>query len=912
MSPDHLSPAERMERFKREMTLEEAGLTQYWTTLSFAPDKFQVEALEAVALGNSVLVSAPTGAGKTVVGEGAAYLALEKGERIFYTTPIKALSNQKFRDFQHRFGKDQVGLLTGDSAVNPDAPLVVMTTEVLRNMIYAGTDLSALGVVVLDEVHYLADRFRGPVWEEVMIQLPDWVQVVALSATVSNVQEFGGWIESIRGSCDEVVTHERPVPLYQHMLVGRSLYDLYSTPRRRGPARINPELIEATSRPDPRDEGGRLGRQRFRRPRTAPREAQVEILERARLLPAIVFVFSRAGCDDAADQVASARLGLTTTEERQQIRKAVDSALATIPAGDQAALGLHRWAANLEEGVAAHHAGLLPIMKETIEKLFSEGLIKVVYATETLALGINMPAKSVLLESLEKWNGSEHVRLAPTEYTQLTGRAGRRGIDVEGHAIVLDRGMVAPQEVATLASGRSYPLKSAFQPNYNMAVNLLARTDMKHARQVLESSFAQYQADASIVVLAQKLRRTNEELAQAKGGLDCEYGDAAEYFALREQVSGLQKEAARQAKSERSEEDVRLLRRLRKGDVITYQRGRRRRRAVVVQGPDSALHTPLARVVAEDGKPATIGPREAGEGLTTIGRIFVPKGGARRPRDRAALAAEVRSIPTKTKTGSKGGRRGSRSPDSPSAALLREADALERQLSAHPVHACPERERHAPAGHNYARLRKKQRRLAQQINDRTSHVVEDFDKVCNVLRGLDFLAEDAVTRRGQELRRIFGERDLVAALAIAQGAWDNLKPEELAAIVSTVVHVPRGDEASGDHQVFLPTGNLQGAWNQTMQAYDSVHRQEVKVGREVTVEPSAALADVTYRWAKDAPLADLLDESGLSGGDFVRGIRQTIDMLEQMRRLKNPQLAKTASEARRRLLHGVVAWTEVG
>ncbi len=905
MSEDDLTPAQRMAAFKKQMSLQDTALADFLDTLKFPPDDFQMEALEKVALGDSVLVSAPTGAGKTVVGEGAAYIALAKGERVFYTTPIKALSNQKFRDFQDEFGRDNVGLLTGDTAVAPDAKLVVMTTEVLRNMIYANQDLSEVGVVVLDEVHYLADRFRGPVWEEVLIQLPAWVQIVALSATVSNVEEFAGWISSVRGSCEQVVSFERPVPLYQHMLVGNALYDLYSVRKSKGQAQLNPDLLAAVSGGDRRSRGGAVDQRRPRR--TASRPAQVRILDRANLLPGIVFIFSRAGCDDAAQYVAGADLSLTTGEERRRIKAQVDEALSTIPVEDQAALGLVEWGRNLEQGVAAHHAGLLPIMKETVEKLFTEGLLKVVYATETLALGINMPARSVVLESLEKWDGSEHVRLVPTEYTQLTGRAGRRGIDVEGHAIVLDRPYVTPEEVSALASGRAYPLRSAFQPNYNMAVNLLKHRSKKQVNEVLESSFAQYQADASVVKLAQKLRKATSQVEEASADLHCDLGDAAEYFELREQISKLQKDAARAERSERNVETQKALGQLRLGDVISFRRGRRTRRAVVVSPVDQRAKTPLARVVAEDGKPGNVGPREVAEGVEVVGRVWVPKGGARRPRDRHRLAAQVREIPVPAK-----GPGRKRKPGNPHAErLLGQAKALEQELAAHPVHACPQREAHAPAGHRYVRGIKEQERLARQINERTSHLVEDFGKVTQVLSALDFLEGEQVTSRGDRLTRIFGERDLVIALALAEQAWDDLQPEELAAIVAAVVHEPRGEEGSGGESTFMPTARLQDAWVATQRAYDQVAEQERKAGRVVTQPPSAATVQMTYQWAKGVSLADILYEYDLSGGDFVREIRRVIDMLEQLRRLQDAELTRTANEARKKLLRGVVAWTEL-
>ena len=910
-----LSPAQRMEAFRRHMLIEESGLSLYLDSLPFTPDPFQVEALEDVALGESVLVCAPTGSGKTVVGEGAADLALRRGQRVFYTTPIKALSNQKLHDFQKRFGIDQVGLLTGDTTLNADAPIVVMTTEVLRNMIYVGTNLDSLGVVVLDEVHYLSDKFRGPVWEEVMIQLPPHVQLVALSATVSNSKEFGDWIRSIRGSCAVVTSTKRPVPLYQHMMVGSELFDLYAQPKRAaitgklGP--LSPDLMSALSSPFQTLAGpGRTGGKRPRRLgsgiRRASRTRIVSELKEDSLLPAIFFIFSRAGCDQAASELASAGLGLTSHQERLEIRAAADRALALVPAEDHGALGLASWARDLESGVAAHHAGLLPILKETIESLFSRGLLKVVFATETLALGINMPARTVVLESLEKWDGSEHVRLGPREYTQLTGRAGRRGIDVEGHAVVVESRNITPEEVSALASRHSYPLKSAFHPTYNMAVNLLAHSDMTRARQILESSFAQYQADAAVVELAQKLRRTEGQVEAARRDLHCDAGDAAEYFQLREDISQLQKQASSLAKEARRRGDFNAVAKLKVGDVVSYRRGRRHRLGVVIQAASGSFETPLATVLEEDAKLTKVGPREASEGIERVGHLHVPRNGVRKPKDRYQLARELRD--QSTKFAPRGTKRRPQSSDRKAQRLLDQASRLEAQLRAHPVHACPQRDSHAVAGHRYVRLVREQNQIAKRIAGRTARIVTEFDQVCAVLRHLDFLADDRVTRLGQMLRRIYGERDVIIAQAMSAGIWKELDPAEFAAVISTVVYEPRAD--SPDGPISLPTARLQKAVQQTEDIYRGVQRAESKEGLELAVPPSSQIAEVTYLWARGASLAKVLERTEMSGGDFVRWMRQVIDMLDQIRRAKDSPLRDSAGAARNLLLRNVVSWTD--
>ncbi len=453
-------------------------------SLPFVADPFQVEALRVVSSGASVVVTAPTGAGKTLVAQGAVHLALGAGKRAFYTAPIKALSNQKFGEFRELHGADEVGLLTGDNVINGDAPIVVMTTEVLRNMIYAESPaLDDLGLVVLDEVHYLQDRYRGSVWEEVIIHLDRSVPIVALSATIANPEEFTGWVGARRGDTELIVEHHRPVPLESLYLV-RDRHHRSST--------LAPIFTEKGK---PNQEMTRLlrkGRGRYRRFATPRRTEVVEELLAEGLLPAIYFIFSRAGCDQAAETLAAANLHLTASDERTAIRNVVEERTAHIPSNDLGVLGYDSWREQLERGVAAHHAGMVPAFKETVEEVFAAGLVKVVFATDTLALGINMPARAVVLESLSRFTGEGHELLKAGDYTQLTGRAGRRGIDVRGSAVVLHSPYVPFERVADIAGAGSHPLQSSFQPTYNMAVNLVANYDRETALALLQASFASY------------------------------------------------------------------------------------------------------------------------------------------------------------------------------------------------------------------------------------------------------------------------------------------------------------------------------------------------------------------------------------------------------------------------------------
>jgi len=571
-----LSPSERYAAAKARSRTP--VLQAFAAGLGHPLDPFQREACESLEAGRSVLVAAPTGAGKTIVAEFAIFQAMQgPRDKVFYTTPMKALSNQKFNELVDVYGPDDVGLLTGDVNINADARIVVMTTEVLRNMLYADSLLLRdLACVVLDEVHYLADRFRGAVWEEVIIHLPRRVRMVSLSATVSNVEEFGDWLQTVRGDTDVIVSEERPVPLDQHVLVRRQLVDLFQDPlavQQGRPATVNRELVELVRRGGARaaagfrDRDGRVhGHGRMnqgRGPRgfhrdgeRAPRPEVVRLLSEQNLLPAIFFVFSRAGCDQAVQQLVRDGVRLTTVQEREEIRELVEERARQLPDEDLGVLGYWDWLAALERGIASHHAGLLPTFKEIVEELFRRKLVKAVFATETLALGINMPARTVVLESLEKFNGEARVPITPGEYTQLTGRAGRRGIDVEGHSVVQWQPGMDPAAIASLASRRTYPLNSSFRPTYNMAANLIDQFGRARTREVLESSFAQFQADRAVVDLARRVRSQEESLAGYAKSMECDRGDFREYSRIRRELTDLErKKLAPDAK--RSERDRR-------------------------------------------------------------------------------------------------------------------------------------------------------------------------------------------------------------------------------------------------------------------------------------------------------------------------------------------------------------------
>ncbi len=548
-----MTPAERFAAAK--VRSKYSKVASFAAKFPFELDDFQVAGCRSLEDGKGVLVAAPTGAGKTIVGEFAAYLAIEQGKKCFYTAPIKALSNQKYQDLKEMYGENRVGLLTGDTSINSEAPLVVMTTEVLRNMIYSNSHtMKDLGFVVMDEVHYLADKFRGAVWEEILIHLPETIQVASLSATVSNAEEFGDWLNEVRGDTEVIVSEIRPVPLYQHVLFGNQLLDLFLST-----GKVNPEIVrlERESYRQVKVKYGASGKthQRNWRESDKPnirfmgRSDVIEKLNREGLLPAITFIFSRNACQAAVHQCLTAGIRLTNADERAKIREIVFRATENIPEEDLVVLGFHEWLEGLERGIAAHHAGLLPSFKETVEELFQAGLVKCVFATETLALGINMPARTVVLEKLSKWNGESHVSISPGEFTQLTGRAGRRGIDIEGNAVILWNKDVESASVAGLASTRTYPLKSSFKPTYNMTINLISQFGAERARTSLEASFAQYQADKAVVGLAKQIRRNDSAIETLLAEMECHLGNFDEYWQIRADIKELEKTINKQKKA---------------------------------------------------------------------------------------------------------------------------------------------------------------------------------------------------------------------------------------------------------------------------------------------------------------------------------------------------------------------------
>ncbi len=883
----------------------------------FTLDSFQRHACESLERGRGVLVAAPTGSGKTLVGEFAVHLALAGGGKCFYTTPIKALSNQKFADLTMRYGADKVGLLTGDNSINGNAPVVVMTTEVLRNMVYAGsTTLTGLQFVVMDEVHYLADRSRGAVWEEVIIHLPESVNVVSLSATVSNAEEFGEWLATVRGSNDIIVEERRPVPLFQHVMVGQRLYDLFSDAEAdtdsavAGSATVNPRLTQVARddwrRSRTRDHRSKRGvRERPHGRALVPsRTDVVERLDAEGLLPAIIFIFSRKGCDSAVQQCLHANLRLTSAAERAQIRTFAEARASVLPTSDLEVLGYPEWLEALTRGISSHHAGMLPIFKECVEELFSRGLVRVVFATETLALGINMPARSVVIDKLSKWNGETHADVTPGEYTQLTGRAGRRGIDVEGHAVVLWAPEFDPKAVAGLASTRTYPLRSSFHPSYNMAVNLVHQYGRDTARELLESSFAQFQADRAVVGLARQVRKAEEALAGYADAIECDRGNFMEYAELRRALSDRQSSLSKSRRNDRRDAAMDSLDRLRVGDVIDVPAGRWAGLAVVIDpGVASQRDGPRPLVLTAGRQARRLSVVDFPTPVEPLTRMRIAKTfNARNPQQRRDLAAllheRTRDLP--------GHRRGARdrSPAQDDAEIQR----LETAVRRHPCHACVDREDHARWAERYLRLQRETETIRRRIDQRTNTIARQFDRVCEVLEELDYLVGDQVTPAGASLSRIYSELDLVAAECLRRSTWDALEAPALAAVLSALVYESRGLDDMDRPRV--PGGEVRRVLADMASIWAELDAIEREHRLSFLREPDVGFAWAAYRWAGGAGLEDVLSEVDLAPGDFVRWVKQVLDLCEQIADAAgDSRLRHTAREAVRSMRRGVVAYS---
>jgi ATP-dependent RNA helicase HelY len=874
---------------------------QFENFLPFDLDEFQRAAMDALDDGASVVVAAPTGSGKTIVAEYAVAKALADGGKAFYTTPIKALSNQKYAELRDRHGADRVGLLTGDTSINDNASIVVMTTEVLRNMIYAGSRaLQGLRYVVLDEVHFLQDTYRGSVWEEVIINTAPEVDLVCLSATVSNAEMLADWVTSVRGRTIAVVHTIRPIELKQLYLVGDpatgdvSTYDVFVDGV---PNKVAARLDAEAMAPDVR--------QRRRRVSTPRRTDVVDTLKYADLLPALYFIFSRAQCDEAVRTLLHSGYRLTLPDERERIRDIVEAHVEALTDDDLHALDFSTYLAALECGIAGHHAGMVPAFREAVEKCFVEGLVKVVFATETLALGINMPARTVVIEKLSKYTGTGHQVLTPAEYTQLTGRAGRRGIDNVGYAATLWSPFTPFEQVAELAGKRTYELRSAFRPTFNMAANLVRRTTRERAEDLLMRSFAQFQVDAELVRGHVKAERMRKDLAEARAAAQCEKGDVSAYRAKHRQWSATSPAAS-------VGEVTDALRGLRPGAVIRIEQRNGTTRGssdgvVVISRSDRKDGDIRLKALTGNGKEMVITAKDlrvVPEVVTTV-KLPSPFAPGTKKFTKGAVVVLNHAL----------GRTGRRRQD---------ANPVDRDLvdlgngERTGVASCPDLETHLRACDRADALERELARQEAVAKTRSRSIVGHLGRVVDVLSVRGHLSGWKLTESGQVLAGLFHECDLLIAECLDERVFDELKPPMLAALVSSLIYERRGPSPgrNGDARLSLdlprdaPKG-LGSRWRDIVELAEHLNDDEHRAGLPLTRLPDPGFMSAAFAWANGKQLDQVLEADStvdISGGDFVRTIRALIDLLRQIGTVApNPSTGSAARSAADALHRGVVA-----
>ncbi len=872
----------------------------------FPLDDFQREAIEKMSRGMSVLVAAPTGSGKTVVAEYALEKARAEGKKFFYTTPLKALSNQKFRDLSRAYPAGDVGLLTGDNSINGEAPLVVMTTEVLRNMIYESSPLlDDLGVVVLDEVHYMQDPARGAVWEEIVILLPHRVKLVALSATVSNAADLAEWMDSLRGSVSLVLSTERPVKLRNHYFVGRALVPLFA----KNLPRIIEEQLEALKRRPPSH-----GRGRGRGPDLRPRRTDVvRELDREEMLPAIYFLFSRAACEDSVTYCLRERLSLNSKREAEAIESYLEEKMRVLDAGDLECLDYASFRAALKAGFAAHHAGALPLFKEAVEELFAGGFIKVVFATETLSLGINMPARSVIIESLSKWTGEAHRPVNSGEYKQLTGRAGRRGIDEIGYSIVLYQKFFNLEAIKALVNREPHPVISRFEVSYNMATNILAEHDLDETQRLLNLSFAQYCADKRVVTLQARLETLDEDLARELEASRCPDADAMRFRELERRCAQLQRRLSTMTKERRGNEIREAMVRLQPGDVfITGNRGSERVLAVVRkhQGkkePEGIL------VVDPVGRYRRIALSTLKQAPRVVGAVEVAKITSPTRKVRRQVGARMDSLGKKAEDAAAQTGRPSEETE------LSEAVArVKEEIDNNRCNNCAHRQRCMQSARRVEKISRQIESASKERDSGYDVVSRRLADVVEVLNKFGFMRGEELENKGELLRRVYNECDLLLVEALDAGMISRLEPRELVAFASWFIYESR--EAETDEEKLIARAeeeHLQGMLGEVLDwlntTLDSMKTAEAEGGLDLLGSPDTGFGEAAYMWAGGAELEEMLSRfPDRSIGDMVRTMKQIIDLMRQLVEVSpDPVLTANLHKAMDAVDRGVVGYSSL-
>ena len=863
----------------------------------FALDDFQVEAIGAIESGQSVIVSAPTGSGKTLVAEFAIHAALAAGKRVAYTTPLKALSNQKFGDFTRAYGEERVGILTGDVKVNPHAQILVMTTEILRNALY-GSGFAGLGYIVLDECHYMGDEGRGTVWEEIIIGAPRDVALVALSATVANVTEISDWISIVHRPIVPIYHPHRPVPLrYAIADLAGEIHDIDAV--RQGRARV------VGDEPRGADDRGRWYTRRVIDP-----PVLIEALEARGWLPAIYFIFSRAGCERAMHDVLSEGRPLITREQRREVDEAIAQAVAESPAIGESALS-HAVFEALRVGAAMHHAGILPGLKRLIETLFERGLCKIVFATETMSLGIHMPARAVVLQSLTKRTDRGFRSLSHNELTQMAGRAGRRGIDPEGQVIIALDARDGVEDLLRVVDGAPEPIESQFKLGYASVAALVGTgAEPEVLRRRVESSFGQYQNLRRIRDMEGEIRAL-EAAATAALAYEAPCGDFARigrYRRARQEVearrAALGRGGRRGERSPLEAEPGRLALVRRKGApslaMILGVHGIRGHRALV----DALLpHGAVVRLKA---------------GL--VKRIFWMTPPLHVARDVVWTAGGRDGDASRDRGRRRGGDpRGLRALADQLARLsLPELLERERQqgpeavLGAIECHRCPwgATSRCDQASREIERIDERLARRREALDAFRGAYWQEFLRVVEVLEQFGAVRERALERKGRLIAGLRHDNELLVAETVFRGALDDVALPGAAALVSALLEESRSGEPAIARRFLKTRPRLRRKLDQLAAAAETVfHAQRARhLGMPVVVHPGFMAA--VYRWASgEEDWTSIVEESfGGHEGDLIRSMRRLLDLLRQLGESPEvpPATARLLVQAARVIDRGIV------
>ena len=853
------------------------------TLFPYRLDDFQVQAIAAINANKSVVVCVPTGSGKTLIGEYAIYRALSRERRVLYTTPLKALSNQKFRDFRQLFGSDKVGLLTGDISVNRDAPILVMTTEIFRNMLY-GTTIGQVGIslqgveaVVLDECHYMNDRQRGTVWEESIIYCPPEIQLLALSATIANAYELTDWIDQVHGPTELIQSDFRPVPLQFHFSNFKGLFPLLN-PKQTG---INPRLKSKRHQ-------GKQTRRVSREECPSLSEVILQLQEKD-LLPAIYFIFSRRGCDRAVEQLQE--FSLVNQHEAKELNTKVNEFLAANPEARR-----EGQVEPLKRGIAAHHAGILPAWKGLIEELFQSGLVKVVFATETLAAGINMPARTTVISSISKRTDRGHRLLTASEFLQMAGRAGRRGMDQVGHVVTSQTPFEGAEDAAKLATAKADPLVSQFSPTYGMVLNLLQKHTIDQAKNLLERSFAQYIATEKLAPQQKAIAKLTTELAKIDVELaPVEPSQLVRYEKLKERLKEerrLLKTLQQQAQVERTREIASAIYQTTPGSIL-YLKGKHLRvssplPAVLVAKAPGKGQAPflvclsasnrwyiVSSVDVVDIAQQTL-PAAGVEKLIPPQELEIRLGQSRKGDEESATIA--RQIPlTPAAIG-----------EAPEVIAQQERlNAVEAQIDNHPLQQW---------GNPTALIKRHKRRLAlqEEIRERQAeyrehqtHHWQEFLNLIEVLREFGALDGFTPTPLGEAAAAIRADNELWLSLALTSGYLDDLDPHHLAAAVCALISEPPRPDSWTDYPPPEPV--IEALHQLRPLRHDLIQRQrKYRVPLPVWLEYELIdLLGIVEQWTLGVEWGDLCDNSSFDEGDLVRMLRRTLDMLSQIPHIPN-------------------------